>query len=163
MREAAGLCSDCGGDHHAHYGNCPRIVAAFAQQRVPRYDGPVPGQMPQPTAYERDQQALREGIGNARYVAENLSHRLDAALQRIEQLELEVAKLKQRGLNDEKIGPGIWRPNMVTVTKVDIANGRIELTAERLPCGCKPPHCGGHQFSSSPATAYPPIPDEPTV
>jgi hypothetical protein len=238
MREAAGLCSDCGGDHHAHYGSCPRISAAFAQQRVPRYDGPVPGQTPQPTAYERDQQALRDRVAAleeranrdadkhnrlcdccADYLSrikqleasdlgprcaacrENhttLAQHLDDAVQRIEQLKLEVAsRIKQLEASD--LGPrcAACRENHTTLAQhLDDAVQRIEqlklevarlkgpqspyvqaidqklenirqsassILGGELPthlgCGCPGPRCNGHQFSASPATAYPPMPE----
>lgn len=60
---------------------------------------------PQPTAYERDQQALRDRMaalesrvdgnaGAAVMLIESQRDRLAAALRRIEQLEREVARLK---------------------------------------------------------------------
>lgn len=176
-------------------------ICSSAIQPPNAIDPRWPRAMP-PTAYERDQQALRDrvtGLENElKTVWASLKRkgdRLDRAEERIEQLELEVATLKGprepvpeppaiylpcgcwndvhgcRGHNaspataeraatiarKEAFGAaragatlpaegdaGIWRPNMLTVTKVDVENGRVELRA-------------------SPATAYPPVPDEPTV
>lgn len=132
MREAAGLCSDCGGDRHAHMSNCPRLAAAVALMPLP-----------QPTAYDRDQQALRD--------------RLDTAFQRIEQLELEVARLK---------GPQSAYAQAIDQKLENIRQSASLILGDQLPrqqlaCGCVG-RCSGHQFSASPATAYPPLPDEGT-
>lgn len=64
-------CDDCIGTGGAHYGNCPRIAAAFAQQNL----------------VDSDLRAAFAEIVTGR-------ERLDAALRRIEALELEVARLK---------------------------------------------------------------------
>lgn len=138
MREAAGLCSDCGGDRHAHMSNCPRIAAAVAQMPLP-----------QPTAYDRDQQALRDRVDAIMRTCmacdKSIAMRLDAALRRIEQLERERAVIK---------------PRMV------VSPDHIRTPTEFAPCGCPVSHQADcrlkHLVSASPATAYPPLPDEGT-
>lgn len=156
MREAAGLCSDCGGDRHAHMSNCPRIAAAVAQMPLP-----------QPTAYDRDQQALRDRVelleeradANADYTHNELHQRLrkleliriqtdarfDNTLRRIDQLERERAVIK---------------PRMV------VSPDHIRTPTEFAPCGCPVSHQADcrlkHLVSASPAAAYPPLPDEGT-
>lgn len=127
MREEAGYCQDFGSQGAgAHYGSCPRIAAAVAQ-------------MPQPTAYERDQQALRDRV-TAQAV------RLDDALRRIEQLENEVARLKapRECAHD-------WEYPVGAVTTCTKCGAKRLVTA-----------AGPLVVMSSPATAYPPIPDEGT-
>jgi hypothetical protein len=101
MREAAGLCSDCSGDRGAHFSNCPRIAAAFAQQKL---------------------------------APDNIVVRFDAALRRIEALELEVARLK---------GP----------QSITIPAGTV-IDTETL--------AGGVVTYYAPAVSYPPMPDEGT-
>jgi hypothetical protein len=121
------VCSHCGFHQSAHYGNCPRIAAAVLQMSVP-----------QPTAYERDQQALRADLKAAFAEIVTGRERLDAALRRIEALELEVAKLK-----------GPTRLSRCPVVGCTVAD-------------CSGLHVIGGPFASSPATAYPPLPDEGT-
>lgn len=122
--------------------------------------------LPQPTAYERDQQALRDRVerleqradGNAYHTHNELAPRLNAALRRIEHLELEVARLK---------GPQSSYVQAIDQKLQNIRQSASSILGGELPthlgCGCPGPWCNGHQFLASPAAAYPPVPDEPTV
>jgi hypothetical protein len=120
------VCGRCGFHVSAHSDNCPRVFAP----------------LPQPTAYERDQQALRDRVERIDTLRRDWEleseHRINAALRRVEQLELEVARL--------------------TAPREPVP----EPPAIYLPCGCwNDVHgCRGH--NASPATAYPPLPDEGT-
>jgi DNA repair exonuclease SbcCD ATPase subunit len=87
-----------------------------------------------------------------------VAKRLDAALRRIEALERDIALDRAEAIKSEKRIQALE----LEVAKLKGPRSILEVIAERLPCGCRPPHCGGHQFSASPATAYPPLPDEGT-
>lgn len=166
--------------------SCPRIA------EVVRLSAP------QSTAYDRDQQALRDRVTALEQWMDVATDRLEAlescavgtsgslvdARRRIEQLEAEVARLK---------GPRTYKAESPYVQAIDQKLENIRNTtrlalgmdeAAYLPCGCPAPHCGGHQFDrsrvcaigerypfvqdhdlnvdTSPATAYPPLPDEGT-
>lgn len=151
------LCTHCGFHQPEHSANCPRVFAPVT---------------PLATAYDRDQQALRDRVERIDTLRRDWEleseHRINAALRRIEQLELEVAKLK---------GPtSITIPAGAIVDIEKLAHGRVVFFKPDTNC----PSCGhynGHAVdchalhsaryneavaAMSPATAYPPLPDEGT-
>lgn len=77
-------CSECGLGNGCHYTTCSIMQKAIAA---------LPPQ-PVPTAYERDRQQISDRLFKLECQNDVLLKRLDAALRRIEALELEVAKLK---------------------------------------------------------------------
>jgi FtsZ-binding cell division protein ZapB len=84
QRDAAGWCHDCNASGFAHMSNCPRLAAAFAAlPPQPLY----PNVQPHKTDTDRRLDELHKLLYQH-------STRLDAALRRIEALELEVARLK---------------------------------------------------------------------
>lgn len=102
-----------------------------------------------------------------------LSPRLDAALRRIEALELEVARLKgpQTAYTqaiDEKLK--IALKSMQLVLQAADMGISVEQLATHLGCGCEGPFCKGHPFSGGvtrctlpPSDANgSPLPDEGT-
>lgn len=88
-----------------------------------------------------------------------VAKRLDAALRRIEALERDIALDRAEAIKSEK---------RIQALELEVAKLKAPLlTLPTLPeptlgCGCPGPWCNGHQFSASPATAYPPLSDEGT-
>jgi hypothetical protein len=70
------VCSHCGFHNGVHSTACPRVFA------------------PKPTAYDRAQAELNQHLASLAQMVTSLTVRFDRSLQRIEQLELDIARLQ---------------------------------------------------------------------